>query len=65
MREAVFTVDVRSPVSFSGLRLGASTVVCTDNLNTGVAVMKSVQDGVRTYETGSLDRPKDRRILVQ
>src|ERR1700738_1518827 len=27
--------------------------------------MKSAQDGVRTYDAGSLDQTRDRRILVQ
>src|ERR1700716_2295153 len=39
--------------------------VCTENLNPNVVVMKSAQDGVRTYDAGSLDRTRDRRILVQ
>src|ERR1700730_16167288 len=39
--------------------------VCTENLNPNVAVMKSAQDGVRTYDAGSLDQTRDRRILVQ
>ncbi len=28
-------------------------------------MMKSAQDGVRTYDAGSLDQTRDRRILVQ
>jgi hypothetical protein len=28
-------------------------------------MVKSTQDGVRTYETGSLNRPRNRRIVVQ
>src|ERR1700746_3522229 len=40
-------------------------VVCTDNLNTGVVVMKSAQDGARTDHTASLNRARNRRILVQ
>jgi hypothetical protein len=39
--------------------------VCTENLNPNVVVMKSAQDGVRTYDAGSLDLTRDRRILVQ
>ena len=39
--------------------------MCTENLNPNVVVMKSAQDGVRTYDAGSLDRTRDRRILVQ
>ena len=33
-------------------------------LNPTIVVMKSAQDGVRTYETGSLNRPRIRRIFV-
>src|ERR1700730_9438073 len=39
--------------------------VCTENLNPNVVVMRSAQDGVRTYDAGSLDQTRDRRILVQ
>jgi hypothetical protein len=39
--------------------------VCAENLNPNVVVMKSAQDGVRNYYAGSLDRTRDRRILVQ
>jgi hypothetical protein len=39
--------------------------LCEPNLNSKVLVMKSAQDGVRTYDAGSLDRTRDRRILVQ
>ncbi len=38
--------------------------VCTEKLNPRVAMVKSAQDGVRTYETGSLNRPRIRRIFV-
>ena len=34
-------------------------------LNPNVLMMKSAQDGVRTYNAGSLNRTRDRRILVQ
>jgi hypothetical protein len=39
--------------------------VCTENLNTGVVVMKSAQHGTRTDHTGSLNGARNRRILVQ
>src|ERR1700674_317080 len=39
--------------------------VCTENLGSGVAVMKSAQDGARTDHTGSLNRARNRRIFVQ
>ena len=39
--------------------------VCTENLNPNIVVMKSAQDGARTYDAGSLNRTRDRRILVQ
>jgi len=47
-----------------------SLPVCAENLNTGVLntgvmVMKSAQDGARTDHTGSLNRARNRRILVQ
>ena len=47
----------------SYLRVFAA-VVCTEKLNPRVAMVKSAQDGVRTYETGSLNRPRIRRIFV-
>jgi hypothetical protein len=63
----------KSPRSATGARrptcavqtLLAGTGVCTDNLNTGVVVMKSAQDGARTDHTASLNRARNRRILVQ
>jgi hypothetical protein len=38
--------------------------VCTEKSNPRVVMVKSAQDGVRTYETGSLNRPRIRRIFV-
>ena len=38
--------------------------VCTEKLNPSVAVMKSAEEGVGTYNAGSLNRPRDRRIFV-
>jgi hypothetical protein len=38
--------------------------VCTEKLNPRVVMVKSGQDGVRTYATGSLNRPRIRRIFV-
>src|SRR5882762_2807637 len=49
-------------------RLGAVVsrpVVCTENLNPNVLMMKSAQDSVRTYDAGSLYRPRNRRIFMQ
>ena len=42
---------------------GASCVY--RKLNPNVLMMKSAQDGVRIYGTGSLNRTRDRRILLQ
>ena len=39
--------------------------VCTENLNPNVLTMKSAQYGARIYDAGSLNLPRDRRILVQ
>jgi hypothetical protein len=38
--------------------------VCTENSNPEVMMVKPAQDGVRTYETGSLNPPRIRRIFV-
>ena len=38
--------------------------VCTEKSNPRVVKVKSAQDGVRTDETGSLNRPRIRRIFV-
>src|SRR5258708_32408020 len=43
----------------------ASTLCVPKTLNPTIAVMKCAQDGVRTYETGSLNRARIRRIFVQ
>ena len=42
-----------------------STPVCTKNLSSGVVVVKSAQNGACTDHTGSLNRARNRRILVQ
>jgi hypothetical protein len=41
------------------------TVVCTENLNPGIAVMESTEDGERFDASGPLNRTRDRRIFVQ
>jgi hypothetical protein len=63
-------VDLRervvAAVKSGGMSLSrGGGAVCTENLNPNVVVMKSAQDGVRTYDAGSLDRTRDRRILAQ
>ena len=40
-------------------------LVCTENLNPDVVVMKSAKNGVRFDGSGALNRARDRRILVQ
>ena len=49
--------------------LGRVRDTCSDcvyrKLNPNILMMKSAQDGVRTYDAGSLNRTRDRRILVQ
>jgi hypothetical protein len=42
----------------------AGGAVGTEKLNPRVVMVKSAQDGVRTYETGSLNRPRIRPIFV-
>jgi hypothetical protein len=44
------------------LREGVSCVY--RKLDPNVLMMKSAKDGVRTYDAGSLNRTRDRRILV-
>jgi hypothetical protein len=39
--------------------------LCDRKLNPNVLMMKSDEDGVRIYGAGSLDRTRDRRILLQ
>ena len=39
--------------------------VCTENLNPGVAVMESAQDGKRCDAPGLLNRARDWRIFIQ
>jgi len=40
------------------------SLVCTENSNPEVMMVKPAQDGVRTYETGSLNPPRIRGIFV-
>ena len=56
----VLLVNSTNPILAETLSRG----VCTENLNTGVVVMKSAQDGACTDHTGSLNRARNRRILV-
>ena len=39
--------------------------VCTENLNPGIVVMESTEDGERFDASGPLNRTRDRRIFVQ
>jgi len=39
--------------------------VCTENLSSGVAVVKSAQDGARTHQPRSLNQARNWRIFVQ
>ena len=45
--------------------VGCPAAVCTENLSSGVVVVKSAQNGACTDHTGSLNRARNRRILVQ
>jgi hypothetical protein len=49
---------------FAKAEIAAPTAVCAEKLNPRVVMVKSAQDGVRTYETGSLNRPRIWRIFV-
>ena len=40
-------------------------VVCTENLNPHVTMMKPAKDGVRSDASGPLNRARDRSIFVQ
>ena len=40
-------------------------VVCTENLNPGIVVMQSAEDGERFDVSGPLNRARNRRIFVQ
>ena len=39
--------------------------MCTENLNPGIVVMESAEDGGRFDASGPLNRARNRRILVQ
>jgi hypothetical protein len=41
------------------------TLVCTENLNPGIVVMESAEDGERFDASGPLNRARNRRIFVQ
>src|ERR1700738_3478983 len=42
-----------------------STAVCTENLSSGVVVVKAAQDGKGADHTGSLNQARSGRILIQ
>ena len=41
------------------------SIVCTENLNPGIVVMQSAEDGERFDVSGPLNRARNRRIFVQ
>jgi hypothetical protein len=41
------------------------TVVCTENLDSDVVMVKPAEDRVRTNASGLMNRTRNRRILVQ
>jgi hypothetical protein len=41
------------------------SLVCTENLNPDVVVMKSAKDRVWTNDSGPLNGARDRRIFIQ
>jgi hypothetical protein len=43
----------------------SSRVVCTENLNPDVVVMKSAKDRVCSNDPGPLNGARDRRIFIQ
>lgn len=43
--------------------MNMQTPVCTENLNPGIAVMESAEDGERFDASGPLNRARDRCIL--
>ena len=53
--------DVLEMVNFRSM----SGIVCTENLNPGIVVMESAEDGERFDASGPLNRTRDRRIFVQ
>jgi hypothetical protein len=61
---AVATVVAVVPIATAAVQVIYKTPVCTENSNPRVVMVKSAQDSVRTYETGSLNRPRIRRIFV-
>jgi hypothetical protein len=47
------------------LSQAAASDVCTENLSSGVMVMKSAKDEMRFDASGRLNRARDRRIFLQ
>jgi hypothetical protein len=45
--------------------LSIISVVCTENLDPGVVMMKSAEYRVRTDDSSALNRARDRRIFIQ
>ena len=57
--------DPEVVTSCQARELRALSPLRTENLNPNVLTMKSAQYGARTYDAGSLNLARDRRILVQ
>jgi hypothetical protein len=52
-------------VNLAALCFSLAATVCTENLSSGVVVVKSAKDGVRFNASDSLNLASDRRIFVQ
>jgi hypothetical protein len=60
-----FCADVNTARNELAGKNAVRLAVRTEDSNPDVVMVKSAQNGVRTYEAGSLNRTRDRRILVQ
>ena len=63
--QRVLVSDVGRGLVLRPVVLGPTAVVCTENLNPNVVVMKSAQDRVRIDRSDPLNGAIDRRIFVQ
>jgi hypothetical protein len=52
------------PFRSKGRLEAENAVVCTENLNAGVIVMQSTEERMGVNDSRSLNRARDRRILI-
>ena len=65
LQELCGVAALPAPPSWCPVSRFVFPAVCTENLNPGIVVMESAEDGERFDASGPLNRARNRRIFVQ